>query len=376
MAVSKDTIRTLAGLESGGAPVVSLYLDVDGSHRVRPSDYRRQLERLVRQAREAGNSSAGRPAGATEVAEDLDRIQAYVGGGLDRSGIRGLAIFSCSGAGWWEVIDLAVPVRDQLVVNQSPQLAQLELLCEQHRRFAVLLADRQRARVLVVQMGEMVRSEECFDALPRHEDDGGDWDRDHVHHHQAAAAQHHLRRAAGLAFSVLQDDGFDHLILGTPEEMVSDLRHELHSYLRDRVVAARPIPLTAKDREIRQIVQEVEEELRHSQEAAVVSELREGMATGMGVADLAAVLAALVERRVATLVVSTGFAAPGWRCPTCDHLAGVGRRCPVCPGDMDQVDDVVEEAIGLTLSRGGRVVTCRDNADLDVLGRIGALLRY
>jgi len=196
VAVSKDTIRTLAGLESGGAPVVSLYLDVDGSHRVRPSDYRRQLEGLVRQAREAGNGSAGRPAGATEVAEDLDRIQAYVGGGLDRSGIRGLAIFSCSGAGWWEVIALAVPVRDQLVVNQSPQLAQLELLCEQHRRFAVLLADRQRARVLVVQMGEMVRSEECFDALPRHEDDGGDWDRDHVHHHQAAAAQHHLRRAS------------------------------------------------------------------------------------------------------------------------------------------------------------------------------------
>lgn len=364
--MDNDTIRTLARMDSGGAPVVSLYLDVDGSRRVRPGDYQRQFEKLVSHAKAA----------AAGAAEDLERIQAYVKGGLDRSGIRGLAIFSCSEAGLWEVINLPVPVRDQLVINQSPQLAQLELLAEQHARFAVLLADRQRARVLVVQMGEIVRSEERFDALPRHEDDGGDWDRDHVHHHQAAAAQRHLRRAATLAFSVFQDDGFDHLILGTPEEMVSELRHELHAYLRDRVAAARPIPLAARDDEVRQVVQEVEEELRRSQETAVVGELREGLATGKAVAGLAPVLASLVERRVATLVVSTGFAAAGWRCPACDHLAGVGRRCPVCPADMDQVDDVVEEALGLTLSHGGRVVSCRDNADLDVLGRIGALLRY
>lgn len=380
MAVNKDTIRNLAGLDSRGAPVVSLYLDVDGSSRVRPGDYQRQLERLVRQAGGPGNAAMGRPEGGpastAEVSEDLERIRAYVRGGLDRSGVRGLAIFSCSAIGLWEIIDLPVPVRDQLVVNQSPQLAQLELLCEQHGRFAVLLADRQRAKVMVVEMGETVRSEERFDALPRHEDEGGDWDRDHVHHHQAAATQHHLRRAAALAFSVFQDDGFDHLILGTPEEMARDTERELHSYLRERVVAARPIPLTARDNDVRQVVEEVEAELRRSQETAVVTELREALATGRGVAGLVPVLAALVERRVATLVVSAGFAAPGWRCPACAHLAGVGRGCPVCPSDMDQVDDVVEEAVDLTLSRAGRVVSCRDNADLDVLGRIGALLRY
>ncbi len=367
--MDKDAIRTLAGFDSRGEPVVSLYLDVDGSRRVRPGDYQRQLERLVSQAR-----TADPRAGA--VAEDLARIESYVKGGLDRSRVRGLAVFSCSAAGWWEVVELPVPVRDQLVVSNSPQVAQLELLSEEHGRFGVLLADRQRARVLMVEMGEIMRSEARFDALPRHEDDGGDWDRDHVHDHQAAAAQRHLRRAAGLAFSVFQDDGFDHLVLGTPEEMVKDLERELHSYLRERVVAHRPIPLTAKDGEVCRVVQEVEADLRRSRQAAVVAELREALATGRGVAGLEPVLAALVERRVSTLVVSAGLAAAGWRCPRCGHLAVVGRRCPVCPAEMEEVADVVDEAVDLALSRSGRVLSCPGDADLDVLGGIGALLRY
>ena len=38
--------------------------------------------------------------------------------------------------------------------------------------------------------------------------------------------------------------------------------------------------------------------------------------------------------------------------------------------------DVVEEAVDRALSSSGRVEICVGNADLDVLGRIGALLRF
>jgi hypothetical protein len=43
---------------------------------------------------------------------------------------------------------------------------------------------------------------------------------------------------------------------------------------------------------------------------------------------------------------------------------------------MDRVDDVVEDAVDLAMTQGCRVVLCVGNADLDVQGRIGALLRY
>ncbi len=43
---------------------------------------------------------------------------------------------------------------------------------------------------------------------------------------------------------------------------------------------------------------------------------------------------------------------------------------------MVQVDDVVEEAVEEALNQSCEVEICVGNADLDVLGRIGALLRY
>jgi hypothetical protein len=43
---------------------------------------------------------------------------------------------------------------------------------------------------------------------------------------------------------------------------------------------------------------------------------------------------------------------------------------------MHQVDDVVEEAVEEALNQSCRLSICRANPDLDVLGRIGAVLRF
>jgi peptide chain release factor subunit 1 len=367
--LTEDTIRILAAFQSPDAPVVSLYLDVDGRRRPRPQEYERQLDRMVRDALSSFNG--GRPA-----AKDLERIAAHVRGGLDRSRVRGLALFSCEAAGLWEVLELPMPVCDQLVVNRSPQVAQLERLTQEHDRFGVLLADRQRARVLVIEMGELAHGGALFDELPRHEDDRGEWDKDHVHGHQAVAAQHHLRRAGQLAFSIFKRTGFDHLVLSAPEEVLAELERELHSYLRERIVARLSIPTTASDDDVRQAVLRVEEQVERDREAALVRSLRDRLGVGTAVAGLRPVLEALLERRVEALLVSAGFATAGWRCPRCTALAERGRTCPVCSAAMDLVDDVVEEAVGDAVLRSCRVVTCVDSADLDVVGRIGALLRY
>ena len=60
----------------------------------------------------------------------------------------------------------------------------------------------------------------------------------------------------------------------------------------------------------------------------------------------------------------------------CGYLAKVGRRCPLCSEPMEQTSDVVEHAIEQAVTHACRVEMCVENADLDVLGGIGALLRY
>ena len=111
-------------------------------------------------------------------------------------------------------------------------------------------------------------------------------------------------------------------------------------------------------------------------EATLVERLRNAVGAGGGVAGLEPTLAALVERRVDVLLVSDGYETEGWRCRSCRYLGPLGRRCPVCANSMDLVDDVVEEAVEEALANKCRVQMVRENADLDVLGRIGALLRF
>lgn len=369
-ALTQDAIRSLAGFKGQHAPVVTLYLDVDGRRYVRPKDYEIQLESLLRQAGELSNGHA-------PAVHDLQKIEAYVKSGFDRSRTRGLAVFSCQAHDFWEVVELPVPVRNQLVVNATPHVRQLESVLDEYERFGVLLADKQRARMFVFELGQLVERTEVFDQLPRHEDDRGDWDKDHVRDHSAEAAHHHLKHAAQVAFEVYRNKAFDHLIIGAPEEIANELERDLHSYLRDRIRARLTIPVTASDAQVREAALAVEADIERAKEAALVQRLRDAVGAHRGgVAGLPETLTALVERRVDTLVVSDGFEAPGWRCPSCSYVCVRGPKCPVCDTQMTQVDDVVEEAVEEALAQSCRVAICVGNADLDVLGRIGALLRF
>ena len=370
-ALSQDVIRSLASFKGGDDQVVSLYLDVDGRRFVRPRDYELHFDALLRRAADEAN-------GCAPVAEDLRRMEAHVKGGIDRHRTRGLALFSCAPAGLWSVLELPVAVRNQVVVNATPHIRQLEAVLDANERFGVLLADRQRARMFVFELGELVDKSELFDSLPRHEDDRGDWDKDHVRDHTADAAHHHLKRAADVAFSVFQDQDFDHLIVGAPDEIANELERVLHSYLKERIAARINVPVNATDTVICEAALQVEATVEREKEARLVTRLRDAVGAGNGgVAGLAPVLAALVERRVDTLLVSDGFEAPGWRCHTCAYVAVRGPACPVCPSStMVRVDDVVEEAMEDAVSQSCRVEVVVGNADLDVIGRIGALLRF
>jgi len=369
-ALTQETIRSLNSFRpEDGSAVVSLYLDVDGGRYVRAKDYEIQLDGLVRSATEAANGH--RPA-----RNDLARIEAHVKAGIDRSGVRGLALFACSSADLWEVVELPVPVRNQVVVNATPHIRQLEAVLDENERFGVLLADKQRARMFVFELGVLVDRSEVFDELPRHEDDGGEWDRDHLRDHTSVAVQRHLKRAAAVAFSVFQGQEFDHLIVGAPDEIANELEACLHPYLRTRVAARVSVPVASSEAVIRQAALEVEEGVERAKEAALVTRLRGSVGAGGGAAGLAAVLSALVERRVDTLLVSDGYEAVGWRCPGCEFLATVGPDCPVCSQSMTRCEDVVEEAVEEALTQSCKVEFVVANADLDVLGRIGALLRF
>ena len=368
--INEDTVRELAAVSGGEAPVVTCYLDVDGARYPRRQDYEAQLEHLVRRAK-------GRVNGTASVAGDLARIEEYVRGGFDRADTRGLALFSCESSSFWKAVPLAVPVRNQIVVNQSPAVGQLELLLHTYERIAVLLVDRQQARLFVFELGRLVDRSELLDELPRDYDHRGERERGDTHHHVDDLVDQHLRRATAAAFAAYQTEEYAHLLVGAPSELATAVEANLHPYLRERLRGRLAVPVGAPEPTVRAAVLEAEDRLVRDRETAVVDRLREALGVGRrAVAGLDGVLKALVERRVELLVISEGYSEAGWRCPECSYLAAIGRTCPLCSSEMVEVPDVVEDALEEALLQSCRIEICVGNADLDVLGRVGALLRY
>lgn len=368
--LTEAAIRELAGIRGDLAPITSCYLDVDGRRLIRHQDVEHELERMLRGARRQAN-------GHSSVHDDLRKIEAFVRGGLDRSETRGLAIFACTASDLWEVIELSVPVRSQVVINHAPAVGQLESVVQEHESMGVLLADRQRARLFVFEMGRLAERTELIDELPRDYDLRGLRERGTPEHHVEELAHQHLRNAARAAFDLWQARGFHHLAIGAPDAIANELEGALHPYLRERLSGRVHVTVGANHEEVRDAAEVVEAAVDRAREAALVARLKEAAATGRrGVVDLPGTLAALNERRVERLVVSKGYAQEGWRCEETGALAMIGPTNPVNGLKMHRVDDVVEDAIEEALIQGVPVSICVGNADLDVLGRIGALLRY
>ena len=86
------------------------------------------------------------------------------------------------------------------------------------------------------------------------------------------------------------------------------------------------------------------------------------------------VLEALGAARVETLLVKTGFTAPGFLDGETGMLSAEQDR--PSGGALEHVDDIVERAIEKAIEQSAEVIGVRHHDDLGPLGGIGAVLRY
>ncbi len=371
--IGEARLRELAAFR--GDPVVtSLYVNVDGRRFPRLSDVEPFLEGLLRDARARAAERGDDVVKAVDVA--ADRIMARFREGFDRTRTRGLTFFASGD--FFEVIEVPRPVRNQVALNQVPALRQLEYLIDEFERFLVVLVDRQHARLFRFEMGELVERTEIFDEVPRRVDatDEGGLAASHVQRHVDEVARRHFRHAADATFHELQEWNADRVILGGPDEAIAEFESQLHAYVQERVADRISVPVRATEHDVREAALAVEAEVERRAEAEIVERLKDAQgASDGGVTGLAGTLRAVYDKRVATLVVSHDYEEPGWRCTECDFLDVRGSTCPMCEASMERVEDVVGEAIDAALLAQSEVEIC-ENVDLDVVGRIGALLRY
>lgn len=370
--LSPARIRQLSSRRARPA-ISSLYLDVDGRHRPVATDVEHAFEWLADDLRRRA-SRRNDIALARSVEGDIDQMRSWLRAGLDRSSTRGVALFSCHAAGYFEAIVLPASVHDEASIGDGPRVRQLAEMASRTERLLVALVDKAHLRLLSVEQ-EQVGEDRAMTREPERAVDTsvelGSWE-----HHREEEARSHLREfAEGLA-AATEADGVDQLVLGGPDEPVSELERQLDETVRARVIGRVSIGLEAPAREVATLARELAEATVRHREEVVVEELRAQAAGDHHAAvGLEATLEALGDKRVATLLVSEGFVAPGGRCPSCGHVGPDIRQCAVCGSTNVEIEDVVELAIEEAIAQDAEICFCRET-ELERFGRIGVLERY
>jgi peptide subunit release factor 1 (eRF1) len=370
--VGRETVRRLATVR--GDPVISsVYLDIDGAHRPVRATYEEAFEQLAdhlrRRARARQDARVAR-----SVDGDIERMRAWLEKGIDRTVTRGVAVFSCHQQGYFEAVEVPVAVRDEAGIGPTPRIRQLVEVLDEKEPFVLALVDGTHLRLFRID-GHQVDERPTFVTVQERAVDTsvelGSWAR-----HREEVARAHLRRAAAEVDDAVRRLSVRQLVLGGPNEPVAELERLLHPTTRALMIGRVGVRVAAPIEEIASAARVVAERAEREREAALVEEVRQRTAGAHGgVVGLEATLAALTERRVGTLLVREGFAAPGALCPSCGHIGRDLRLCPMCHAATIELEDVVEVAIEQAVAQGADIEFCR-GTDLDWFGSIAAIERY
>lgn len=378
MAVQMEEVKDLAGFEPGDFLVTSFFLNVDATEFTSDDLLRTSFDSTIHEAESRRKDFEGELShdSRESVRSDLAKIREWFED-IERTDTKGVAIFACSGENLFEVIQMSTPVESGIRFGRRPYLAPVATFLSHTKPTAVLVTDKQQARIFTMNAGDVREWTDFEDWVPQRTTQGG-WSQNRYQRRSDKFAQHHLDKAAELTLKLLQHYPFDWLILGIEEQYRGDLADTLHPYLKDRVIGEIHVRIDAPAAEILEKAQEAREQKETSYVDTLMHQIQEyAGAGGRGTIGLTDTLQALNEQKVHILLAQQGFSHPGAECEHCGMLmAEPVTSCPGCTEPATEVDNVADSAIQRALELGSVVEIATEFDKLEPIDCIGAVLYY
>jgi peptide subunit release factor 1 (eRF1) len=377
----EQIIDRLAGFEPAGLPVISLYLNAQANE-----NGRQDFERFLRKefsslARTFKAQSPERES----FDRDVERIDAYLRDEL-RPETNGVAVFACSGAEeFFEAVQTAAPIENhRLYISNQPHLYPLARLMDQYPRYAVLVADTNRARLFVFARGKAVQRDEVQNVKTRGSSAGG-WSQARYQRHTEQYHTQHAKELSDILEEIVREENVEHIILAGDEVIIPKLKAEFPKAVADRVVDVLSLDINAPEHEVLAESMEAMREHDAQTDAEKVQELLDAYrAGGLAVVGSTDTLEALAMGQVEELIITARQQNVEGDREDVAILSETEVTEPVVAGqdsgavaniDPDSVivsDDLVTRA----RQTAARITFIEDATLLEDVGGVGALLRY
>ena len=372
MDVTTAAIRKLVDRPGDGVPVTSVYLNTDGARFPKPGDYEARLDGLLRGVRKTADARGGIARDA--VLADAEAISRWVRSEFERGDVRGLGVYAAGGQ-VFETVQVGIGVRNTARVNDTPYVVPLEALLGRHHHIALVVIERDEARIFRYRLGRVDQYVGMTSDVHRQHDQGG-WSQSRFQRNIAGEVRAHMKEAAEILRKAHEDEPFDAIVLAGPHVEAVEFGKTLHPYLKERV-HAEPIslPLTATAEEIRTRLSEIEQALVSARRSGLLQRLAAARGSGeKGALGVRHVVEAVNRKAVEVLFVVEGAGVPGFRSDS-GALALHEDEAAAFGGTVEPVEDLIDEIIEDAVRGGAQIELFRDEARLD--GHpVAAILRF
>jgi protein required for attachment to host cells len=370
--ITQTRLRALAAVHPEQGRVLSVFLNLDPAQFATPAARSSAITSVITAASHKVEEADGLShEERMALRDDVERVrEVLLGPDVAANGTRAVAVYACGPQDLLEIVRLRRPIGSKVVLDRTPCIEPL-VLQGTDETWMVVLANRRCARLFVGPGEDLEETDRVVDDVHQQHDQGG-WSQLNYQRSVEKEVHDHLAHAAEVAFGLYKDRGVERVLVGAPEELLSELKATLHPYLKERIAGKLQTDVeNASLDDVRAAALAAIGEHARKSEREALDRLNAGVGRGgRGAAGVAQVLDALNQARVETLLIAENFRAAG----RVDFQAGL--LLPEGADAGEPVDDIVEPAIEKAIEQSAQTLVVRHHDDLGPLGGIGAVLRF
>lgn len=347
-----EAIRDLARIEPGPHYIVSCYLRLETSDRVRQK-YLAKLDRAVEQARTA---IAGLEPGVRRPIErDLRRVLQSLEDPARLPAAPGIAIFASAPRKLFLLVPMPRVHHTRVVVDHTPQLRELLIAAEETGRLLLAAFDRKVARFFEIHAFGVRELPGLHTASTRGGRFRSDWADspgwgERSFHHRIEEERHRHFEAVGQRLAELdRESPTQGILLAGPLEETRAAERFLPASLTARYMgSARLNPTAVRPAEVRAAALQLRRQFETARERELIAGLESKVGEGWAANGPQPTLRALARGQVRRLLIGSEMTGSGYRCVDSGRLAlskaecrGEGSTVPI----LDLVNEAIEEAL-------------------------------
>lgn len=365
----------LAALEPSPFPFISLYLSLAPNHIGREDHH--QFVRKVFKDRVQG--FADESPERQSFSKDAERIRQYLESNVEQSW-NGLAIFACAGTEFFDAIPLEAPFDNHsLFIGSVPHLYPLARMIDAYPRYAAVMLDTNKARILVFSLAAAERDEKIQNEKTRRSQKGG-WSQARYQRRAENVHLHHIKEVVETLDKIVRDDDISQIVVAGEEVALPILKEQLPKHLAEKIVDVITLQRHADGANILETTMASLREKDAETDAEKVQELMDAWHSGgLGVAGPEATLSAFQLGQVDELIITASpeILKPVQKLPedAAPGVVQVDTSAPQGTADENQLK-LADELVTRAKQTAARIRFIEDESLLAGIGGVGALLRF